>query len=374
MKLVIADATSGALGKEDQSLLVARFRNLAMQVHLSGIPPFSDVSLRVQFLTGLSPEWTSVFDAYTIKDCRILATQPSPETQERYLWRMVEATGKKTVWLEDELPTYPCDLVYLLLGTSNDVEHLDRIPDEETVKMLVLPEALERPCTGLNINDFFEDKGLVERKDDGSIHWGETLAYHMGHGQIWINLLGREPNGVVSPGKEYLEVREGLIRILTEKLLDNGEDASIIRAVWRKEDIYNENGSFFVNAPDVLVTLMPGYCFTPQSTQLGFETADQERRERGSYACPAERYMFFVWGDNIRLDFSGEGRLIDLVPTALYILDLPIPATLSGKVIEDIFKPEFWKAGQPRYQVESGLTPEEEALLVDRLGDLGYLE
>jgi predicted AlkP superfamily phosphohydrolase/phosphomutase len=373
MKLVIADAKLGKFEREVVSSLKAQFQSSAAQVRLRGIPPFSHMSLRAQLLTGLSPEWTGVFDEYKIKDYRILLTESSQEAKRRVLWRMAEAMGKRITLLEDELPTSLSDLVYSQIETPYDIENLCNIPDEETVKMLILPEPSERPCKRVNINDFFDDKGLVERRDDGSINWEETLAYHVGHGQIWINLLGREPKGVVSPGKEYLEVREALTRILADQFLDNETGDSIIRTVWRKEDIYNEEGKFFIDAPDLIVTFLPGYWPSSQSVRLGFGTADQERvAEHSSY--PANDHHLLVWGNSIKSEYSGDGRLVDLVPTALYILGLPIPQALNGSVLEEIFEPGFVNSMQPRYQAESGLTPQEEALLVDRLGALGYLE
>jgi hypothetical protein len=178
---------------------------------------------------------------------------------------------------------------------------------------------------------------------------------------------------VVSPGKEYLEVREALIAILTEQLLDSETGASIIRTVWRKEDIYNKEAEFFVDAPDLIVTFLPGYCPSSQSVRLGFGTADQGRSTEHP-TCQANDRWLLAWGNSIKSEYSGDGRLVDLVPTALYILGLPIPRVLSGRVLEEIFEPGSANSVQPRYQAESGLTPEEEALLVDRLGALGYLE
>jgi predicted AlkP superfamily phosphohydrolase/phosphomutase len=373
MKLVIADATAGEFGREDVSLLLGRFQSSAAQVRLIGIPPFSHMSLRFQLLTGLSPEWTGIFDEYRIKDYRILLTESSPGAKRRVLWRMAEAMGKRITLLEDEFPTSPSDLVYSQLETSWEFEDLYNFPDGETVKMLILPGPSRQPHKGVNVNDFFEDEGLAERKDDGSVHWEETLAYHVGHGQIWINLLGREPYGVVSPGKEYLEVREALIAILTEQLLDSETGASIIRTVWRKEDIYNKEAEFFVDAPDLIVTFLPGYCPSSQSVRLGFGTADQGRSTEHP-TCQANDRWLLAWGNSIKSEYSGDGRLVDLVPTALYILGLPIPRVLSGRVLEEIFEPGSANSVQPRYQAESGLTLEEEALLVDRLGALGYLE
>jgi len=373
MKLIIADATSGKLGREAVSALTVRIQNSAAQVRLGGIPPFSHMSLRAQLLTGLSPEWTGIFDEYEFKDYRILPTESSHDANGRALWRMAEAMGKRITLLEDELPTSLSDLVYWQLETPYDIEVLGNVSDEGSVKMLILLDSLKQQCKGIDINDFLEDKGLIEWADDGSINWEETLAFHIGHGQIWINLLGREPKGVVSPGKEYLEVREALVRILSEQLLDNETSSRVVRTVWRKEDIYNEAGKFFIDAPDLIVTFLPGYWPSSQSVQLGFDPIGHDCTTEQSIV-PIRDYWLFAWGNKIKSEYSGDAKLVDLVPTALYVLDLAIPRTLDGRVLVEIFEPGFVKSVQPRYQSESGLTPAEEAFLVDRLGALGYLE
>jgi predicted AlkP superfamily phosphohydrolase/phosphomutase len=374
MNLVIANATSDKFGSEDVSSLVVQLQSSAAQVHLSGVPPLSNISSHVQLLTGLSPEWTGVYDEFKVEDYQVRPTKVLVETEEQFLWKVVETMGKSSTQVKGVLPAYLTDLVYLEIQTSYDLEALYDIPDEEAVKVLILPEPSSQRSRGININDFFEVKGLLERTDDGNIHWEETLAYHVGHGQIWINLLGREPNGVVSPGKEYSEVREALVRILTEQLLTTETNIPVVASVRRKEDIYNTDGRFFVNAPDLVVTFLPGYSPSPQSIQLGFGPAGQEFHVVERYSCPVKRYLMFVWGNSIKSKHSSVGRLVDLVPTALYVLDLPIPRMLSGRIIKEIFEPTFWDKVRPRYQAESELTPEEEALLIDRLETLGYIE
>ena len=50
------------------------------------------------------------------------------------------------------------------------------------------------------------------------VDWSRTKAYSIGStaGQIYINLKGREPMGIVQPGTEFEEVREAIIRELKD--------------------------------------------------------------------------------------------------------------------------------------------------------------
>ena len=74
--------------------------------------------------------------------------------------------------------------------------------------------------------------------------------------------------------------------------------------------------------------------------------------------------------------------LLDITPTILYLLEQPITTDMDGSCLTGMIRQEQI-AGRPPEFVEPGieqdgkdldLTPEEEALLHERLRGLGYLE
>jgi hypothetical protein len=65
---------------------------------------------------------------------------------------------------------------------------------------------------------------------------------------------------------------------------------------------------------------------------------------------------------------------LDVAPTLLHLLDLSIPQRLKGKVMHDVFTPEFWENHPVRYQPQDDLTAGEQALIIDRLEALGYID
>jgi arylsulfatase A-like enzyme len=74
---------------------------------------------------------------------------------------------------------------------------------------------------------------------------------------------------------------------------------------------------------------------------------------------------------------------MDVVPTLLYLLGLPVPKSMDGRVLRDALAPQ-WLAEHPIVYSEteeaagggldSGYTPEEEAEFKSRLRSLGYLD
>jgi predicted AlkP superfamily phosphohydrolase/phosphomutase len=57
--------------------------------------------------------------------------------------------------------------------------------------------------------------GLVATKPDGSVDWSRTKAWDSGH-YVYVNLKGRDPEGIVEPGEEYEQVRQRIIEALLD--------------------------------------------------------------------------------------------------------------------------------------------------------------
>jgi predicted AlkP superfamily phosphohydrolase/phosphomutase len=118
----------------------------------------------------------------------------------------------------------------------------------------------------LSLNSWLYEHGFLKvnyperrgEKDDGFryVNWPETQAYSVGFQDIYLNLYGREPNGVVMPGDEADRVCAQIIEGL-EALTDPETGARVITKVYRKEDVYH--GEAFEEAPDLIVGFAPGY-------------------------------------------------------------------------------------------------------------------
>ncbi len=101
-----------------------------------------------------------------------------------------------------------------------------------------------------------------------SVDWSKSRAYAMGLGDIYVNLKGREKNGIVEPGAAYEALRDELIRRLTG-LRDpkNGERA--VSRVFKREEVYRRFNPRLI--PDLIATNLPGYRVSWQAS-LGVPT------------------------------------------------------------------------------------------------------
>lgn len=231
----------------------------------------------------------------------------------------------------------------------------------------------------VNINNFLAEMGVIERKEsDGAIDWSDTLAYHMGHGQIWINLLGREIQGVVNHQAEYEEVRTTLIESLPEKLRDPQTGKAVIERIYRKEELYQ--GDYLFCAPDLVAVFKPGYAPSDQSTCLAFDktTFTQPARDTrvidGAHPDAVKGFLIASSPELAHgVTLTEPAPLTAVAPTLLHAL------TAKHRPMDDIalqtfFDPAYLEQHPiSTHNQQQGLSDEEEELVINRLRDLGYI-
>jgi len=150
----------------------------------------------------------------------------------------------------------------------------------------------------------------------------DSKAYSMDPGRIFINLRGREPLGCVDPGREYEALRDELIEALGQlRAPESGEP--MIESVYKREEIYS--GDCYPQAPDLVAMPYRGYdlkgsikkeILTEKGVIVGAHTYDDA--------------MIYVQGQEIAKE---EGAIVDVMPTILHLMDVPIPHDLDGSVL-----------------------------------------
>ena len=217
------------------------------------------------------------------------------------------------------------------------------------------------------------------------IDFAHTRAYcHSGTSRgIRINLKGRESQGVVRP-RNYERFREEVARLLRE-VRDPETGGPIVRRVEWPEEVYGFRDD---RSADLLFELERGY----SALELVMPTenvVDNLRYfdRRLGVAAPTDEYelsgdhapegILLMRGEEIRSGVRLEGaRIVDVMPTVLHGMGLPLPEGLDGRVIEeafiDVIKTRYFSL-PARVAEERSLSEKEERELRGRLQGLGYL-
>jgi predicted AlkP superfamily phosphohydrolase/phosphomutase len=177
-------------------------------------------------------------------------------------------------------------------------------------------------------------KGLADLFGRGKfwegVDWSRTRAYAVGLGQIYFNLRGREGQGIVSAGAEYKALQDEIAGKLAQ-LTDPDTGEQVMRAVYRRDDIYK--GEYLQYAPDLQVGFNDGYRVGWQDTLGGVNRAVVENNNRkwsGDHCATATEISGGVFFANRKVATTAPS-IMDLAPTILKALGVPVPADLDGK-------------------------------------------
>jgi predicted AlkP superfamily phosphohydrolase/phosphomutase len=210
--------------------------------------------------------------------------------------------------------------------------------------------------------------------------WARTRAYSYGpYGPIFINQRGRTPHGIVNPGKEYEALLDQLIADLL-KVKEPGTDQPLFPEIHRGRDVYS--GPFVERGPD-LVYYPKNWNYAARGN-LSFDSRNPITGVIGREGNHRMDGILFLSGPGIEAGCQVSGAsIMDVAPTALALLGLPVPQYMDGRVLENVMDPKLRDELSIRYEGETLSMPdfapvaemssEDEAVLIDRLRDLGYI-
>ncbi len=207
------------------------------------------------------------------------------------------------------------------------------------------------------------------------IDWSKTVAYSLGHmGQIYINVQGREPQGIVARGTDYERACARVIDAL--RTLRTPDGRPMLERVVQAHEL--PAGPYADQGPDLHVVL-DGYRYIscPLFATDGHVLSRQIRGDSGSHR---QNGLLIAWGPRVRTMVAVAGaRIVDLAPTVLYLMGLSIPADMDGRVLDELLIAPSIDPAQRAVNLELPLAEryvmpeEEETEIAMRLKGLGYL-
>jgi predicted AlkP superfamily phosphohydrolase/phosphomutase len=226
------------------------------------------------------------------------------------------------------------------------------------------------------------------------IDWAKTQAYCLEFlafpSEIWINVEGRNPHGRVKAGAEY----EKLLEFLADQLLNLRDEATgrrIIRRVYRREEVYQ--GPYVDHAPDLMFSWWDDAGLESRKSVPGAKHpslriyADAREELAASWSGTHRLHgILLLKGEPFRTGTTlPQAHIADIAPTLLYLLGIPVPAEMDGRVLFEAFHEAFVASHPVEYRQGGWLAHErqpsgavysmaETEKIQERLKDLGYID
>lgn len=211
------------------------------------------------------------------------------------------------------------------------------------------------------------------------IDWSRTTVYTRGFaGPLFVNLKGREPQGIVEPGEQFEAVLKKL-EADVRKIKHPVTGAPFVSQVGRGKDVYS--GPYLKIAPDFGfgmndLSIQPFGVHDFASNRWFEPTPDRTGTHRMNG-------IFFLKGPGIEPGTRVEGAsLTDIAPTVLALMGVPIPSLMDGHVLSTPMDIELRTGLHTRIveqatpvAAEAGgpvLGEEDEKIIRERLEALGY--
>jgi predicted AlkP superfamily phosphohydrolase/phosphomutase len=207
--------------------------------------------------------------------------------------------------------------------------------DDDTAVLVVSDHGAKRMDGGIRVNEWLRREGLLktarepegtERLADVGVDWGRTTAWGDGgyYARIFLNVRGREPEGTVAP-EDYERVRDDLARRLLEIPDENGNP--IDTRVYRPEELYDRVEGV---APDLIVHFGDLY-WRAVGTIGGEEGIHTFENDTGpDDANHAQDGLLIVAAPGVEPGPRVGMHLLDVAPTVLELLGLPVPDSMRG--------------------------------------------
>ena len=208
--------------------------------------------------------------------------------------------------------------------------------DENTVVLVVSDHGAQPMVGGICFNEWLKQEGYLalEYQPDGivplekcEIDWHKTLAWGSGgyYARLFLNVKGREPEGIIEPA-DYDRVRDELARRIANMVDPEGQPIGSV--AYKPEEIYKTVNNI---APDLIVYM--GNLKWRSVGSLGFNRIHTFENDTGPDDANHAQEGLYIFYDP-RLQGQGEApkqHLMDVAPTILELMGVSAPAEMQGR-------------------------------------------
>jgi predicted AlkP superfamily phosphohydrolase/phosphomutase len=216
--------------------------------------------------------------------------------------------------------------------------------DDEAMLLVISDHGFQSFNREMNLNAWLHQNGYLALKEGKTesgdwfedVDWSRTKAYTMGLNGLYLNVKGREREGIVNPGKEAEALKDEL-REKLNGLVDPGLGTVAITGMFDCDGVYA--GPYVDNAPDLIVGYGKGFRASWDSVMgkvTGTIFEDNIKAWSGDH-CVDPRLVPGVLFSNRKITVE-KPAIVDVAPTIMKLFGLALPSYFDGKP---------WAVGSP---------------------------
>lgn len=211
------------------------------------------------------------------------------------------------------------------------IGQIAELADEETVVLICADHGgTPNQFRAVDIEKVMEETGFIVKGTDGAIDWTKTRAVNVGLVHIFINLAGREPNGIVAQKDYEATQREIIAALHAYQDTKTGRHPFSLAVTRADAEMLNLHGDL---VGDVVYALRPE-----------FDGAHGKQLPSVSFGIGGQHSTFILSGVGVRKGVALERqvRVVDVAPTICYLLGLPMPTNVEGGIVYEALSDPNW--------------------------------
>jgi predicted AlkP superfamily phosphohydrolase/phosphomutase len=254
---------------------------------------------------------------------------------QHMLWRYTDPGHPANRDKESTLHRDAFDRLYAKVDET--IGRLAPYVDDRNALVIMSDHGFKSFRRGVNLNSWLAKEGYLHLKqgtESGDwfegVDWSRTRAYALGLGGVYVNLKGRESQGIVDPADLPNLVME--LKDLLDGLRDEAAGDVAIKQVYDAREVYS--GPYVADGPDLIVGYNAGYraSWDGVTGRVSTEVFSDNTRAWSGDHCIDPDCVPAVLVTSVKMATDAPA-IIDIAPSVLKLLGVEPPAFMDGKVI-----------------------------------------
>jgi predicted AlkP superfamily phosphohydrolase/phosphomutase len=225
----------------------------------------------------------------------------------------------------------------LYIKVDKTVARLLPYVDDKTAFIILSDHGFKGFNRGVNINSWLMKEGYLHLKEGTKsgewfegVDWSRTKAYALGLGGLFINLKGRESQGIVTPEELPNLVME--LKDLLTGLVDPETEKVAIKNVYDANEVYS--GPYVADGPDLIIGYNAGYraSWDGVTGQVSGVVFDDNTKSWSGDHCIDPSCVPAVLISNRKIT-ADSPSIQDIAPSILSLFGVEPPPYMDGKPI-----------------------------------------